>query len=297
MFRFKLILILSILTYLSGFSQQDSLIQKIKSYRYTDKKEYLTDLLKADSISGLKFDNKDIAIIKSKLGSYFYQKDYNKAIQYYDTAALYYNKCKDKFESNCYLNIAGIYDEQLGQNLPAIKYLNKSLKIAEIYKDTLQQATVLKYLGALKGKEKDFKQGKSDIKRAIDLFINKDFKRGVAVCYFDLAIVYFYETNFDSCIISLNTSKDIQRGFNNIERIFGINNYLLKVYLTKQDLINFDLILKENETTINDEKVHDFDRISYFKTLIDYYDLKKDNTKIIEYKGKLLALNNKLNNH
>ena len=297
MCRFKLILILSILTYLSGLSQQDSLIQKIKSYRYIDKTEYLADLLKADSISGLKYDNKDIAIIKSKLGSYFYQKDFKKAIQYYDTAALYYNKCKDKFESNCYLNIAGVYDEQLGLNLPAIQYLNKSLKIAEIYKDTLQQATVLKYLGALKGKEKDFKQGKFDIKRAIDLFNFKDFKRGVAVCYYDLAIVYYYENNFDSCIISLNTSKDIQRRFNSIDRIFGINNYLLKVYLAKHDLNNFDIVKKENEAIVNDEKVYDFDRISYFKTLIDYYDLKKDNAKVIEYKGTLLDLNNKNNNH
>lgn len=291
MARLKLIILLIALIDFPAFSQLDSLIIKLDNYNYTEQAEYLSDLLKVDSIVAPKADNMQRAQIKNKLGFFYYNRDYYKAIGYFESAGFYYNKSGDKHEANCYLNIASIYDEKLGLNRPAIQYLYKSLSVGERVKDTLYQATILKYLGALKGKEKDFTSGKKDIQKAINLFESKNFRRGTAVCYYDLAIVYFNEYKLDSCILSLNTSKRIQQEFKSIDRIVGINNYLLKVYLTKQDLTNFRIIRNENEENIKNEDVKNVDRIAYFQVLVEYFELIKDFTNQRLYLNKISKLN------
>lgn len=188
-----------------------------------DADKYLTDLLKSDSLFNENSDNLQKCQIKDKLGIYYYAINSEKSITYFKAAADCYKTNNNRLEANCYLNIAAVYDEQLGQNKPAIAALYQSLEAAERNKDTLHQATVLKYIGALKGREKDFVGGKVDIERAIKMFESKDFEQGVAVCYYDLAELYFYENKLDSCIFNLQTAKKMQTSFNNLDRVFGIS--------------------------------------------------------------------------
>lgn len=262
----------------------------------SDKKDadkYLTDLLKSDSLFNQSSDNLQKCQIKDKLGIYYYAINYEKSITYFKAAADCYKTNNNRLEANCYLNIAAIYDEQLGQNKPAIAALYQSLEAAERHKDTLHQATVLKYIGALKGREKDFGGGKIVVKRAIKLFESKNFEQDVAVCYYDLGEVYFYENKLDSCIFSLQTAKKMQTNFNNLGRVFGINNFLIKTYLKQKDFKKLEEINKENEGNIGNTKVDDFIRKVYYKTIVEYYDLTKNTTKKEDCLNKLAELEKK----
>ena len=262
----------------------------------SDKKDtdkYLTDLLKSDSLSNQNTDNLEKCEIKNKLGIYYYSTNYEKSISYFKSAADCYKTNNNRLEANCYLNIAAIYDEQLGQNKPAIAALYQSLEAAERNKDTMHQATVLKYIGALKGREKDFVGGKIAVERAIKMYEYKEFEQGIAVCYYDLAEVYFSENKLDSCIFSLQTAKKMQTSFNNLDRVFGINNFLIKTYLKQKDFVKLEEINKENESHIGKKEINNFTRKVYYKTIIEYYDLTKNTNKKGDCLKKLTELEKK----
>lgn len=258
----------------------------------------LSSLLIADSILNQReVTGLERCQIKDKLGVYYYEKDYLKAIYYFENAAKCYEKQQHRLEGNSYLNIAAIYDEKLGNNQKAILYLNQSLKVGEKYDDVLHQATVLKYLGVLKSKNQQFEEGKQDIQKAYQLFKSQGFDRGIAVCFYDLALINFNEKQLDLCLTNLKKAKALQENFNNVDRIFGINNFMMRVYLQQGKLTLVDKINLENQENLYHKKVRDFDRLEYYKVMVVYNELLNNQERKAYYQSKILELKKLTDQH
>jgi tetratricopeptide (TPR) repeat protein len=217
------------------------------------------------------------AIIKEAISNYYYDTDVDMSIQYRDGAGQSYAAAGDRVRANfCMQNIGFAFEERKNDMVNARRYIDRALKEWEKLNDTTQQANLNKYIGLLEGKTGKYASGKEYVHKAIAQFKSVDNSSGVAVCYFDMGIIYFEETRFDSAIAYFNKANAYWKEIGNSDRIFGINNYLLRTYGKMQDNVNASKLIADNEAMLG-EKTYWEDRLKFYKYAGSYqpaYEIK-----------------------
>ena len=208
------------------------------------------------------------------LGQTFYHISPNKCINLLDSAAALYEIAGNKKQQAlCYQNIAFAYQEKLDNIDKAIPFINKAIPIWAEIRDSLNQANILKYLGMLQGKIGEYDTGKETIKKAICLFDKMKFNAGIAVSYYDLALLYESENQIDSCISYLNKNKIYFETIQDTFRIFNANNRLFEIYLKNKMFTSASEIYEYNLRMENSNQVYWQQLIDYYRICIKYYDL------------------------
>lgn len=217
-------------------------------YLKTPADSILRSLLAEDSLAKISGDKDRMGMAKAKLGGYYFNKNPQTSIEYNKTAAELFVKAKNKqWTALSFQNIAFAYEEGLNNYQEAIKYVDKALPIWREIKDTMGEANILKYLGFLYGKIKEFTKAMSYIDQAIVKFRSKKFEQGVGVCYFDKSLVFFEMNNIDSCTTYLYKAKVIYKKNNESARLFLVNNKLMRIYINNDDYLTAKDFFDENE--------------------------------------------------
>ncbi len=154
-------------------------------------------------IEDVKFEKESFSLADSlrNAGNSFYNTNPDKCIQLLDSAATLYKLANNKKQQvYCIQNIAFTYSEKKDDYLRSISYIMKAISIWKELKSIKGEANLLKYLGMLQGKLRYFDEAKTSINNAIRLFNLAEYKAGVAVSYYDLALVYENEGLIDSCL-------------------------------------------------------------------------------------------------
>lgn len=173
------------------------------------------------------------------------------AIYFYDRASTYYRSVSDTIGLGITLqNIAFCYEEKKNNINEALRYSLQAKEIWEASNDSMNAANIYKYVGYLMGKQKKYTEGKMYIYKAETLFHTLDNSRGIAVCYFDLAMLYKEERQLDSTVVFLLKAKNIWKGYDDSSRIFNINNELLQVYSSMKKRRKAFQVLSENEAIL-----------------------------------------------
>lgn len=240
---------------------------------------YLGYLERAEALAIEKSDNRGIALVNQRLGTYYYTRDARKAITFQKKASEYFYKAEDAgMVAICMQNIGFIYDEQLHDVPSAIEAIDAAIYLHKKLRDTLQFANICKYKATLVARQGDFKEAKRLINKAILYFGYKDYKEGIAVSWFDMAMVFKEMKQYDSVVYYLHTAKKYWVGKDK-SRVFGINNKLLALWrewpeydmsgdiMAKLSKENFDILITTN--------IYWLDKLSYYEACAKYCDVKK----------------------
>lgn len=210
------------------------------------------------------------------LGNSFFESNPEKCIVFLNQAAILYEKLGNKKQqAYCYQNVAFAFYEKLDNIDSAISYIEKAIPIWIEMKDTLKYANILKYYGMLQGQSKEFDKGKETIKKAISLFDKVGFNAGIAVSYFDLAILFENANEIDSSNYYLDKNKAYFESIQDTLRIFGANNKLFENYVRTK---NYFLA---SESYKNNLKLENSSRV-YWQQLIDYYRISMKYFKLVD---------------
>jgi len=208
------------------------------------------------------------------LGSSFYETNPEKCISLLDHAAIFYNQSDNKKQQAfCYQNIAFAYYEKLENIDNAITYVNKAISIWKDIKAPLKEANLLKYLGMLYGERGSYSKGVETIRQAITLFENNHFKAGIAVSYFNLAVLYDHASKIDSSIYYFKRNKAYFEIKQDTFRIFSVNNKLFESYLKKKNFISAAEIYDYNLSLEKSNRVHWQHLIDYYRISMNFYKL------------------------
>jgi len=210
------------------------------------------------------------------LGGSFYNTNPEKCIELLDSAAKLYRLLNEKRQQAfSYQNIAFAYNENLDNVDSAIVYIEKAVPIWIEIQDTSNQANILKYLGMLQGKKGEYSNGINTIRKAIALFDSCNFQSGIAVSYFDLALLYDNANQIDSTIYYLNRNKAYFETQQDTFRVFLVNNKIFESYLKNENYSSASEIYKSNLTLENSSRV-------YWQHLIDYYSISMKYFKLVD---------------
>jgi len=216
-------------------------------------------------------------------GNSFYDSNPEKCISLLDNAAILYAQLENKKQqAYCYQNIAFTYYEKLENVDSAITYVDKAVSIWKETQDTLKEANLLKYLGMLYGEKGDYSKGVETIRKAITLFENNNFKAGIAVSYFDLALLYDNASEIDSSIYYFERNRAYFETKRDTFRIFRVNNKLFESYIKKKNFISASEIYECNLKLEKSSRVHWQHLIDYYRISMDYYKLV-DNSELYDF--------------
>lgn len=187
-------------------------------------------------------------------------------ISYFDSSAQIAKLINSKSNGTRFLNIASIFVESMSQYDKALPYLDSATIIYRATYDTVRLANILKYRGFVSAKTGEIDSGLADISYAIDLFTLKDYKPGVAVSLFDLALINEIQGDHNEAVKNLNKAKSYWISIANNSRIFGINNKLMINYrfLEKETMI--DSLINENKAIkakieLSEIELNEFEKI------------------------------------
>jgi|GEM_PF-3363939 len=250
----------------------------------------LSSLLKIDSITRATNDLPKQAEVNEKIATYYFEIDPNKSISYFEKASKIYDQINNsKHLGFCLQNIAFSYDEKLDDFKMAIKYAEKALFVWEKNEDLYQAANMLKYIGLLYSKIEEFVMAETYIQKAIDQYTLLGFDTGLAVCYYNLALVNERMQNLDSSLQYLKKAKDLWKLTNNhSSRIFIVNNALFKIYLTTEDLSKAFEVYLENKP--NARSVPWQHELNFYEHSKIYFNKKGDSDSVTLYKSKIAML-------
>jgi len=240
--------------------------------------ECIPILLVADSIAKSTNDMAGRAAVNDQLGAYYYTRNADKSIAYFQKARKCYLVVDNKKRAAlCLHNIAFAYQEQK-KNIPeALKYTQLAIKEQTALKDTLSQANMYKFLGMLQGKMHHYPEAKKSIGRSIMLFSLKSYSRGIAVAMRDLAMVYSDEHKMDSCIMNLLKAKEIWKGYTDTLRIFNLNNSLLDAYLLSNNPAKARDMILENREILTQKQVYFKDKLDFYQSANKFFNKNKEN--------------------
>jgi tetratricopeptide (TPR) repeat protein len=256
---------------------------------------FLAGILYLSNAIGQNTDYNSIADSLSKVSGKFYDTDPKKFIELRSSAAILFKKGGNKtWEALSYQNIAFVYEEKLNKIDSAIFYVNKAIPIWTEIKDYKGLANILKYLGMLEGKIGNFSDAKTSIKKAIDLFNAEGLEAGVAVSYFDLALVFENENKLDSCLFFLNKNKAYFDMNSDTLRIFNTNNKIFEIYLKQQNYKEAKIYQESNTKLEKSEKVFWQHLLDFYKLNIQYFDIINDKEKSKMYSDKQKILRDDL---
>jgi len=244
----------------------------------------------ADSLALSTNDTEARAVINDQLGHCYAYSLPDSFTHFQLIAVSLFTKTHNDIRATyCTQNIAFMYEEQQNDIPNALKYSNMALQQHVQRKDTISLANMYKYIGVLKGKLGNHGEGLKDINLAIQFFELKNNNLGIAVCYYDMALLYTEIKNTDSSIYYITKAKNIwQLNEGNISRIFSWNNKLLEIYLSLQDTINAKNIYNQNSKILSDnfKDIQPNKQADYYKLSIFYHQLNKDPKNENFYKEK-----------
>lgn len=257
---------------------------------------YLSYLEKAEALATEKSDNSGIALVNQRLGGYYYARDARKAIAYQKKASEFFYKAEDaKMVAICMHNIGFIYDEQLHNTDSAINAIDAAIYLHKKLRDTLEFANMCKYKGILVAPLGDYTEAKRLVNKAILYFGYKDYQPGIAVSWYDLALVYGQQEAVDSAICYAEKSKDYWVRNKGRDRVFGINTELVKWYLKIDKQQKATKLLSENKSILDSEKIYWKDKLVFYQIAEQYSKNVKKTADAKQYKLKYIGLRDSLN--
>jgi hypothetical protein len=244
----------------------------------------------ADSLALSTNDTEARAVINDQLGHCYAYSLPDSFTHFQLIAVSLFTKIHNDIRATyCIQNIAFMYEEQQNDIPNALKYSNIAVQQHLLRKDTVSIANMYKYIGMLKGKLGNHGEGLKDINLAIQYFGLKNNNLGIAVCYYDMALLYTEIKYTDSSIYYITKAKNIWQQHNgDISRIFSWNNKQLEIYLSRQDTINAKNIYYQNSKILEDN-INDIQpnkQANYYKQCIIFHQLNKDFKSEILYKEK-----------
>ncbi len=296
--KYRLSVVLLLLLSSLAFAQQptnevQTLLDSAKTHQKDD--SYVSYLEKAVVIATEKSDIYGNALVHQRLGSYYYTRNPLKSVEYQRVAFDYFIQANAMpMAAICLHNIGFTYEEQLHDISAAIKYIDQAIQLHEQLHDTMELANMYKYLGMLKSKMHNYTEAKQLINKAVLFFEYKNYEPGIAVSWFDLALVYAEQKKADSAIFYALKAKAYWYTNNGTARIVGINNELVKWYLILSDENEVHNLLLENETMVNDSAVYWKEKLGYYFIAYKYYSQVKHQCTAQQYLAKYNALRNDL---
>lgn len=247
------------------------------------------------NLFSLKFYGQEKADSLKNLGTSFYDTNPEKCILLLDSAAILYENLGYKNQQAlCYHNIAFAYHEKLDNIEDAIVFINKAIPIWIEIQEPINQANILKYLGMLQGKIGEFDLGRETIEKAIVLFDKVGFKAGIAVAYFDLAILYDNANQIDSSIHYFDKNKVYFESKQDTGRIFTVNNKLFEIYIKTGNFSSVSEIYESNLKLENSSRVYWQQLIDYYRISMNYFELVDNSELYYLNQEKYKQLNDKL---
>lgn len=199
------------------------------------------------------------AIENEGKGLKIYQTSPRSAIHYFKLAAAEFEREGNfKKAGITNLNIANIYDEHLYSTDSALIFSSKSLEIWKSLNDTLQMANLYKYVGLLKGRNREIVEGINHILNAIELYKEKSFTSGLAVSYINLSELQLIKGDYHESERLFLESNDIWNERGNLSRRYSNNILGIKIYQNIGDTIKMRLLIQENIDIMNNYTMDTF---------------------------------------
>ncbi len=128
------------------------------------------------------------------------------------------------------LNLAGIYEETLGDYASAVKYSKAALEDWTAVDDKKEIANVLKYLGYVQGLNNNAAEGEMNINKAIEMYEGMDYLPGVAISHLNMAKVKLHQGDLTTALEYAKMSKSYWRDTENQARMFDANLVAIDIY-------------------------------------------------------------------
>jgi tetratricopeptide (TPR) repeat protein len=251
-------------------------------------KELHRNLLEENKKNGALSYCKTLYNSYSKVAFYYSKQNVDTGLKYYNEANSLQKKCNDiKGYATSLQNIAFNYEDKKKQTAMALQYSLESLAAWNSIQDTFGLANMYKYIGYLLGKEGNFERGEANINKAIELFSSIDFEQGIAVSYYDMALLQINKKNVDSALNYLFLSKNIWKKYNDEFRIFKINNALLEIYIDRKNIKSANKVFEESlKSSEISSKIIPSDRRKFYELAAIFYHNKKDDLHEREFLSK-----------
>jgi tetratricopeptide (TPR) repeat protein len=205
-----------------------------------------------------------------KIGiSFFYQKKYQQALQYYDEAMQALSKTSDiseeisrEFKIRILNNIAAVYIHQFEYD-KALEYYKPALAEIEKSQNEQLEAHLANNIGICYLEKKDFGLANYYFQRSLLLRKKLDDKRGIAQCYNNIGKNYVYNENFTEAKNYFLKALALGREIGNKESIKNSLQSLSSIYEKLGEYKKSLEAFKEFKT-INDSlfNIESFNRIS-----------------------------------
>ncbi len=220
-------------------------------------------------------------------GYKYYDTNPKKCVKFMSEAAKLYEKGGMKHEQAlCLQDCAFAYYSKLGDYKKALPFVQEATKLYHEINESNNEANLLKYLGLLQAKNKEYALGKESIAKAIKIFENTGFKAGIAVAYFDLADVYQFQNMTDSCIFYLKKNKEFFETAGDTSRIFIVNSCLIDNYSNSDQLEKAAEIQKYNSTIEDAPTLYFENQLEYYSVCEKYFKKVKNRKMQTEYRNK-----------
>ncbi|OFX16522.1 MAG: hypothetical protein A2033_05545 [Bacteroidetes bacterium GWA2_31_9] len=264
----------------------DLLMYKHKSYE--DVELSFNDLYKADSLANALNDTLRIAKVNQLLASKYYRHKPKECEKYYEIAYRNFMLVKDTVNAGyCIQNIGFAYGEQLNEYEKSAKYIERAYSLWIEKRNVFQQANLKKYLGICYSKLQNFGKAKADILEGIDKFYSIYDTSGVAVCLYDLSIVYEEEKNLDSAIFYQQKSKEYWYKKKDIGRLFAVNNNLFLNYIHIGNKVKAEMYYNENVEFLKNMYMSSILTLYFYNNCITYFTILNDTGNVFFYNEKL----------
>jgi tetratricopeptide (TPR) repeat protein len=214
-------------------------------------------------------------------GSHYYDRNSRRSFTDLDSAAFYYQRAnlRDQ-QALCLQNAGFVLQEKFNQVDSALRYTNQAIAIWRDLNSPINEANLLKYKGLLLTFLKQYEAADTAILNAERLFSLQKHPYGIAVCWFDRAILFQKQQLLDSAATYASRAKAFWQTKQDTGRIFNINNLLFNLHP------NMDLI-QENETLLQDKKVYWKDIFVFYQNCIDFYNKQLQAEKAHLYEKRL----------
>jgi hypothetical protein len=214
-------------------------------------------------------------------GSYYYDRNPRRSFTNLDSAAFYYQRAdlRDK-QAMCLQNAAFVLQEKFNQVDSALRYTNQAIAIWRDLNSPMNEANLLKYNGLLLTFLKQYESADTAILNAERLFTLQKNPYGVAVCWFDRAILFQKQQLLDSSATYALRAKAFWQTKQDSGRIFNINNLLFNL---KPNVA----LIQENERLLQDKKIYWKDIFNFYQNCIDFYNKQLQLEKAHLYEKRL----------
>lgn len=158
--------------------------------------------------------------------NYFYQMNYDKALDYYEQSLVFYDEVKyksphvyDNFDKvKIFNNMAGIYIRQENYDR-AIEYYKTSIDLLDDNLHSSLAASVYNNLGICYMEKYDFEIAFHNFQKSLEIRKKSGDKRGIAQCYNNIGKNYFYQKNYTEAKRYNELALDLGREIGNLESI------------------------------------------------------------------------------